>query len=269
MLDQLFEALDLDNSETKAYLTLLESGSMPGALIAKRLGIPRSSGYALMSNLINKGLVVQSIKSSKKHFAAESLDKIDLLFEQKSELINKKHGLFKELLPSLKIKQPSKYLSPKFQVFEGKEGLQSLIKDVFLYYHTETYSFWPIEKMVQVLSPDFFRYMNKQRIKNDLSIKAIWPKDQIPDIKKHPYLGGGEKFKREIRIAPAGANFSMGHWIYGNKVAFISSEKENTGFIIESTELAEMQLAQFKIIWNVSKPFHTNSKDSEEFLKEL
>ena len=253
MLNQLLSALDLNELEVKAYLCLLEQGAMPGALLAKKLGIPRSSGYALAQTLIEKGLVNQSIYRSKKYFGAENLDKVNLLFEQKTQTLIEKQKQFKELLPILRKKQPSRFLTPKFQIFEGKEGLQNLIKDVFLYNDLETQSFWPIKKMLEVLSPDFFVYMNKQRIKNNIYVRAIWPYDQVVSVKKYPFLGSGEKFKREIRVAPKGADFSMGHWIYGNKVAFISSEKESTGFIIESPELAQMQLAQFNIIWNASK----------------
>lgn len=269
MINDILTALDLEEIEVKAYLTLLENGAMPGSTLGKKLGIPRSSGYAILQSLIEKGLVNQSIYQSKKHFAAENLQKVNLLFEQKVQTLQDKQRLFKKVLPSLQKKLPTKFLTPIFQIFEGKDGLQQLIKDVFLYHDMETQSFWPIKKMLDVLTPDFFLYMNKERIKNNLSIRAIWPADQIPDIKQHPYLGDGEKFKRQIKIAPAGTDFSMGNWIYGNKVAFISSEKESTGFIIESAELAEMQLAQFNIMWGASKPFHPNPVDSEAFAKEL
>ena len=89
------------------------------------------------------------------------------------------------------------------------------------------------------------------------------------DIKKHPYLGTGEKFLREIRIAPKDIGFSMGYWIYGNKVAFISSKKEAFGFIIESKELAEMLSSQFEVMWKLSKPIVTKLSDTESFLEEI
>lgn len=67
-------------------------------------------------------------------------------------------------------------------------------------------------------------------------------------IKTHPYLGVGEKFKREIRTAPPEVNLTMRYWIYGNKIAFLSSRKESFGYIIDSSELAEMLLSQFEMV---------------------
>ena len=104
---------------------------------------------------------------------------------------------------------------------------------------------------------------------NNLYTRAIWPINQKIDIKKHPYLGVGEDFKREIRIAPKGVDFSMGYWIYKNKVAFISSRKESFGFIIESKELVDMLLSQFEIIWKMSKKIEVDPKNTKVFLDEM
>ena len=144
-----------------------------------------------------------------------------------------------------------------------------MLKDMLLYRDIETQAYWPIKAMVDILSPDFFRYLNKERIKNNLYTRAIWPTSQKVDIKKHPYLGVGSDFKREIRIAPKEIDFSMGYWIYKNKVAFISSRKESFGFIIESKELVDMLLSQFELIWKLSKSIEANSKDTKVFLDEM
>ena len=123
--------------------------------------------------------------------------------------------------------------------------------------------------MVEVLGGDFFRYHNKQRIHNRLSVKALWPKNQLVEIKNHPYFGSGKNFLREIRIAPESVDFHMGYWIYGNKTVFISSRQENFGFILDSQEMADMLRSQFQILWNLSNPLPTNAVDSESFLREL
>jgi len=62
-------------------------------------------------------------------------------------------------------------------------------------------------------------------------------------------------FKRQARIAPAQIGFSLGYTIYGNTVRFLSSSKENFGFLVESNELAEMMKNQFEVMWGISKKF--------------
>lgn len=142
---------------------------------------------------------------------------------------------------------------PELEFFEGKEGVQYVLNDLIIRKNIETESFWPIEKMVKILGKDYFKFINKERIKRNIYTRAIWPEQQIIDTEIHPYLGSGEEFLREIRIAPKQINFSMGYWIYENNVAFISSEKEIYAFIIKSEEFADMLRKQWELVWSLSK----------------
>ena len=269
MLENIFNALGLEPEEAKIYLFLLETGPIHAGDLAKKIGMPRSSVYGFLKRLQSHNLIVESQKQGIKVFSAESPEKINLLFRQRQESLAKNQELFKNLLPELKPKQSKKLITPKVQIFEGKEGLQGALKDMLLYYDMETQALWPIKTMVDVLSPDFFRYLNKERIKNNLYTQAIWPQNQIIDVAEHPYLGEGEAFKREIRLAPAGMDFLMGYWIYGNRVVFISSIKESFGFIIESAEMVETLKAQFEIIWKQSTKMSVNPAATQAFVKEI
>ena len=190
------------------------------------------------------------------------------MFNQKIETLEKSQNQFKQLLPTLK-QASQNLINPKFTLFEGREALQSALKDMLLYYNIETQAFWPQKKMVEILTPDFFRYHNKERIKNNLYTRAIWPKSQTVKIKDHPYFGVGEKFKREIRIAPSGIDFTMGYWIYGNKTVFVSSSQESFGFIVESLEFAQMMKTQFEVIWELSQNLKIEPRDTQSFIDEL
>ncbi len=46
----------------------------------------------------------------------------------------------------------------------------------------------------------------------------------------------------------------MTQYVYDNKVAIISSRKENYGVIIESREFADLQSMLFEMLWNASTP---------------
>ena len=67
-------------------------------------------------------------------------------------------------------------------------------------------------------------------------------------------------------MAPKEVAFSMGYWIYENKVVFISSKKECFGFIIESQEFAEMMSSQHEEIWKISKKISVPDAYTKEFL---
>jgi hypothetical protein len=72
-----------------------------------------------------------------------------------------------------------------------------------------------------------------------------------------------------VRLAPKEIDFSMGYWIYKNKVAMLSSTRERIGFIIESEEMIEMLKTQWKFIWAQSKPYKSRPEDYKDFLKSI
>ncbi len=269
MLEDILSTLNFKNEEIKTYLQLLKTGPVTAGNLAKKMGVPRPSLYGFLKRLQNKGVVTQSIKWGVKIFTAEPPERINLIFRQHIENLQEKQQLYQKILPELKKQTLFGFTTPKFFLYEGKEGIKHVLKDMWLYSGIETQSLWPIKTMLDILSPDFFWNLNKERIKNDISIRAIWPADQVVKTKAHPYLGVGKEFKREIRIAPKQMSFSTGYWLYANKVAFISSYEESFGFVIESKELVDMLLSQFEMIWNISKPLKVDPKDTEPFLKKL
>ena len=133
-----------------------------------------------------------------------------------------------------------------------------MMKDLLLYQDITVLAYWPIIKVAEILSPDFLEEFQRQRLGNNIRLKTIWPPSQIPASKIYKFLKTGEQQKREVRLAPPGTNFSLGYAIYNNTVRFISSNRENFGFLIESQELADTMKGQFEIIWKHSKPLQQN-----------
>lgn len=268
MINHLLTRLGLHEGEIKTYLFILENGEQTVGHLAQRVGLPRPSLYGFLKKLIDRGLILESVKNGVKTFTATPTNKIGLIFDQQIEELKSHKINLESLIPEL-IRGTNNSRSPKFQLFEGKDNVKNVIKDTLLYKNLETESYWPIKTMVEILGADFFRYFNKERIKRNIYIRAIWPKKQSVNIKDHPYLGVGEDFLREIRIAPKEINFEMGYWIYDNKVSFVSSKKESFGFIIESAEFAKMMKSQFDVVWNISNKLEVDSKYTKPFLKEV
>src|SRR3989338_6932222 len=269
MLQKILQGFGLNETEIQTYNLLLEKGPQTAGNLAKTLGHPSSSVYGFLNVLVQKGLIIESQHKKIKLFAPEPPEKINLLFTRKLEQLENAQKEFRQILPSLKDKKGVLGLSPKFLVFQGREQMQQILKDMLLYYDLHTEAFWQISDMLEVLTPDFFRYLNKIRIRNNLYTRAIWPKNKVVELKQHPYLGTGKDFKREIRIAPVGVEASMGYWIYGSRVAFISSNNEGFGMIVESSELCSMLRAQFEILWKISAPLKSNPEEAKVFIQEL
>jgi len=266
-MEKALTKLGLKDQEIKVFLFLLENGEQTAGNLAKKTGLSRPSLYGFVSNLQKFGIVTESQKNGVKTFIASSKEKvIAILEEQISELEKGKHDIAKIFE---QVKFGGITTSPKFQLFEGKEGMRNILRDVLLYRNIQTMTYWPIKSIIENVGEEYFKNFNKERIKQKTYVRAIWPQSQIVNIKKLPFMGGGDSFYREIRISPKEIVFSMGYWIYENKVAFISSKKEAFGFIVESKEFVEMLTSQFELVWKASKKLPGQEKDGEEFIREI
>lgn len=269
MLDKIFDKFGLRKEHSDIYLALLDSGIMPTGNLAKRLNMPRSTLYGLLENLAQHGLVLQSEKNKVKMWQAVAPETIKTIINEKINTLESTRTDFESVLESLKSSQKIDFISPKFHYFEGIEELKVMLKDVLLYNDLETELCWPVKDAMKVVGKKFLHELNKKRIRSNIQIKVIWPLDKSEDIKKNIFLAPGKEVKREVRTAPAGVEFSMGYWAYGNKVMFMSSKAENFGFIVESKELRQLLKTQFDILWNISTPIQNDPEIAKEFLSEV
>ena len=195
-------------------------------------------------------MIVESQKGGVAIFFVQPPEKLQLLLAEKErELILAKSNL--ATLQADYLKQ-NKTARPKLQMFEGRQELQQMMKDLLLYRDITVYALWPMETIAKLLTAEFMAEFHKKRAERNISLQVIWPAGQLPEIKKHSFLKDATQ-KRQARVAPVGVDFSLGYSIYGNTVRFISSSKENFGFLVESNELATMMKSQWEIIWNLSK----------------
>lgn len=269
MLDDIFRTLGLREDDTKAYLYLLERGALSAGKLSKIMRMPRTTLYGYLDRLQDMGLVSQTVQSGVKIFTAESLEKVDLLYQRKIEKMRQGRQELVDLMPLLQNQYGVSLHKPRVQFYEGEQGLQTILEDMLLYSDIETYALWPIENMMDMMTEEFTHFHNTERIKRQISIKVIWPNIKADNIEKWPYLSVGDEFLREARTAPTDVDFKMGYWVYDNKVAFISSREEAFGFTIESVEFVNLVKMQFNLIWDISKPFEFKARGANVFLDDM
>jgi HTH-type transcriptional regulator, sugar sensing transcriptional regulator len=269
MLEELLENLTLSSDESGLYLYLLEKGPQTAGRLAQQLGYARPTLYDMLARMQEKGVVLLDEQRTTRTYGAEPPHVLEHLFQKRVDYLKAQQKKFQSLLPELEKRASTRMLTPRFQFFEGMEGVQNVLKDFLLYRDIETFSFWPIKSMVEVLSGEFFHWHNKQRIRQNISVRAIWPAQEVVDIKIHPALGHGKEYLREIRVAPTDVHFTLGYWCYANKAAFLSSQAECFGYIIESAEMVAMLKAQHDIVWNLSRKLEADPEDMRPFIEEL
>lgn len=271
MMQEIFEALGFREEEVKSYLTLLDTGPVSAGNLARRLGAPRPTVYGHLERLVRAGLATEGMRRGVKVFAPEPAEKLRFLYARRIEEMRAREKALDALIPELDRRAGLNLLRPRMQFFEGREGIEAALEDVLTTMPpgSMTLAFWPIRASMDVTSAEFFRWHNVERIRRDIHIKGIWPRTQGVDIKRFPFMGHGQGFKRELRYAPEEVEFTMGYWVYGSKTTFISSRAKSFGFTIESAELSALMSTQHQMIWKISEPVPFDPGDVQAFLKEV
>jgi len=267
MLKKVFSKLGLPDTAQRVYSYLLERGASSARQISENLGIARPSVYDQLKSLIHNGLIVERYEESRKVFQVDEVKNLPDLIASKIEELQKEQKAVLAMLPTLSKKAES--VEPRIKFYSGAEGIKQVCKDIMWHKNIETYSMWPIREMVRVLGEDYFADLNRRRIRQGISVKAIWPKDQALSIKEYPFFGIGGGHLREIRVPPKEMTWKMGAWLYADKVAFVSSRDETFGFIVHSKDFHEFLKAQFEVIWKVSKKMEPQPKYTDKFLETI
>ncbi len=265
MLENIFKELNFSENTIKVYKRLLELGDASARQLAENIGIPRPSVYDYLNVLTENGLVVQQNEDNKNIFRANDISELKHLIKDKIEALEVESKNIEKYIPA----KQEKNVEPKIRHFKGREQVQKILNDLSWYKNTEILSIWPMKEMLTVLGGEYLENFNRKRIKNNNPLKIVWPKDKIVDINEFPFLGISPRHLRTLRIAPMDMTWNMGHSIYEDKVAFISSHKETFGFIVQSKDFAELMKAQFEVVWNISKPFDYTPPEKDAFLDTL
>lgn len=247
-LNSILQSLGLPPSSQKIYRELLENGENTARTLSLKLSLTRPSTYDHLDLLIKKGFVVEKKKDNKTYFGAEDVRHIEHLLIINIEKMEAQKNIFVSILPSL-IKH-SENSAPVVKFYEGKEGLEVILHDVLWCKGETIHTMWPHEEIEKVLGKDFLIRFNDRRIRGKIKVRALWPVTMKP---KENHIWKEEDATVLRKYAPKAMKWSMGYTIYGDKVSFISSSKEIFGFIVQSSEFAQLMKLQFDALWSQSK----------------
>ncbi|MEN9557971.1 MAG: hypothetical protein RL141_340 [Candidatus Parcubacteria bacterium] len=267
MLETFFQEIGLPENAQRIYDRLLKNGASSARQLAENLNMARPSVYGYLKDLMSHGLVIEKIENSKKIFSVDNPKHLPQLIQQKIQSLQTEEKKIRDALPQMLLQARS--VEPKIKFYSGVDGVKQVLKDLMWYENIDTITMWPISEMIDLLGKDYMEDLNRKRIKKHISIRGIWPKDKLVDMKTYPFMGVGPKFLRELRTAPRGMTWNMSHWVYEDKTAFISSKNETFGFVVQSKDFADFMRAQFEAMWPLSTPINPQPKYTDGFLKTL
>jgi len=247
--------LDLNDTEIKAYMSLLQIGSGTIQDIVLATHIKRTTAYSVLQNLIQKGLITVVTKNKKKIYSAENPKKITHLLEKEQENLDTKKQQLKEAIPELASVYNAHINKPKVRFYEGAEAvIDTFNEPLDLPKNSETLVFSNSDELETDFMKDAVidfmdkrtekKILNRSIAENTKFLKEIQDNDKkqyrdmtLIDHKKYPALD---------RIN-----------IYGNKVSIISF-KNKFALTLESKSVAKTFKSLYELAWigaeKVGKP---------------
>ncbi len=248
----------LTEPEMSVYLTLLELGSQPASIVAKKAGLKRGHCYNVLEALTERSIVQSIERHSVKYFTACSPSiLLNFLDHRSEELAVKKRNLL-EVIPDLERIRNPMTVQPKVRFFQGADGIKEIYEDTLRVKNQPLYAvgdfdhYFPKEQDKE-LNDWIWRYC-KRRAKNGIWYIGIVNKSPTTDFAFKHRAGEKRKFKML-----QGVEMSVEVNIYGNKVAIISSSRDMVGIIIEDQPTADTLRNFHQAVWKMLPEYRPSS----------
>ncbi len=244
-ISQSLVSLGLDKREAELYTYLLKqpkNAELTVFLIAKNLGMPRSTVYLTLQGLEAKRLVSSYKKNNVLHYLTADPIRLTRDLEEKKDLLT-------SLLPTLQNLSKDDTFSPSVRTFTGAEGVRLVFDEIYnektlvgMEFHTISHP-----KLIQYMPKKFWKYMELKK-KYNVHTKMLssafteknTPKEYVTD--EH----------RETRFLPTSFSFEGTFVIYSKKTALFSyKDDEVYSMIIDSPAITEMLDGIFMCLWNL------------------
>lgn len=231
----------LTESESRAYLTLLELQNATANEVAKSSGMKRSSIYVVLESLKKQGLVGISNDNKIQTYVATSPEVLMFAAKEKSQKQEDIKNKIDSIIPELKALYKEIKNGPKVKIFEGKLGLVSALEGTLINKEKIVRGFSTGDNILNMFSTEVIEW-TKKRAAKDIIFEAIYIENKsthiLVDMFPHKY--------RVVFIPPDKYPFPVDMMIWDNQVGYLIVEGEKiTTIVIESREAASMMRGMF------------------------
>lgn len=229
----------LTKHETEVYLELVNSGPSLVSGISRKTGLHRPTIYKTLPRLQAKELVTVIIKGKQNFYAAESPEKLRLVYATFK-------GEFEDTLPELEEIYRKQQKRPIVKFLEGRKGIQFVLNDlVETLRRGDVYFRYSSLKSALAIQKYIPRSLRARR--DEKGLERFMITDGLTEWQKKPNLN------RAHKLLPKGSGLfddNTAHLIYSDKVVFFDFNSE-TVVLIQNATIAAFQKKIFKILYNL------------------
>jgi len=250
MIQELLQQLGLSTKEIEIFLALFEQGKATPARLSKTTKVNRSTVYAILGKLKEKGLVVEDISAKILYFSPASSEQVQEMFYRQQENLKERKKIAEKLAAELeKLPQSRTYSVPKIRFIEEEDLAEFLYKRMDRWdesLHNEDKTFWGFQDDSFV--KHYLDWINWVWKNYDIKVKLISNQSQV-----EKELSG--KFKeRKIGFWGGDIDFSASTWIMGDYLVMIVT-RQHPFYLVEIHDavMAHNMREVFKKIWTEIK----------------
>ncbi len=230
--------IGLNDKEIALYLAALKNGESGMSRLSKAANLKRTSAYVVFSSLEQKGLLSSVDASSGKKFIAKEPRYLLSKLRKEAEAVA-------EVLPELMAFSNNVKQKPRITYYEGVEDYKRIVEECLHYPNSTIRHIGSLAEGHRSLGKDYdLRYFAPNRIKNNISLKAIY----LPEVK--PLFNENNRQLREVRFLPDTTKLKTLTLIYGHRVVISTSKDNLLTIVIDSEEVASDERMKFDLLWD-------------------
>ncbi len=239
--------LGLTEIEASLYQGLLEIGPTTVMGLSEHIGIKRITTHFNIKNLIDKGLVAQTIQGARRQIMAEPPERLEYLIEQKENQLHNLRNDFDDIVKAISTTSQQK-TSENIQIeyYEGKNAVQSVYKEILK--AKNIYAFANFDRLLSVF-PENHELFQKALNKNPKM--EIW--DIFETIIDAQKLASKTNKRHHYCFFPPNMSLSdFDFLIFDDNVSMIYLHQDNPYAIVShSYAMAAGLKAIHSIVWRV------------------
>lgn len=262
-LQTVFNTLGLKNEHLKVYLASLEWGETIITNLARKSGIARTTVYLLIKDLIEIGLITQTMQQGASLYAPAEPEYILSLLNQKKLELDTSTFEIQAKMNQLKAIHNNKSNKPKVEYLQGVNGIKQAYKKTF-----EAQEIW-IQCLARnydkVVPGDFFdKYFAKFFKETQIKSKEILRLDD----EEYSSAYASDK-NLQLRV-PVKQNTETDFWVYDDKVTFVSFNIERPyALIIQDADIASSMRNMYDLAWQKAAQLDPRIQKGEKLKTEF
>lgn len=240
---EVLKELDLTESETTVYLTLLRKGPDTASAVAKKAGIHRRLCYDVMESLTEKGMVSYVDEEHRRVYKPTSPERLHEIIVDERTALEELEQKVDEVLPELLTHFNAEQSEREVKVLQGKEGIKHLFNDELREGDTIHLIGSPAasEDILQYFLPSW----TKKRVREEITIRGVFEHRMRDMVGEHGLL--------EDRYLPEGYTSNVSMCIYGDRVGIIFWIDNPLVIMIHDEQAAESFLNYWELVWDAAE----------------